>query len=62
MKQELTKKLEEFTTTGESIEEVFENREQIEMSRYYEQLPKSTLQAIKEFQDGKIYFRKAEAR
>ncbi|MDR2562572.1 MAG: DNA-directed RNA polymerase subunit omega [Prevotellaceae bacterium] len=62
MKQELSKKLEEFTSFSESIEEVFENREQIEMSKHYEQLPKSTLQAIQEFQEGKIYFRKAETK
>ena len=42
------------------MEEVFENKEQIEISKYYERLPKPVLIATKEFQDGKIYYRKAE--
>lgn len=60
LKQELSKKLEEFASVSDSLEEVFENREQIEMSKYYERLPKPTLLAIQEFLDNKIYFRKAE--
>ena len=57
IKQELNKKLQEFASYNDSLEEVFENREQIEISRYYEKLPKPTLIAAKEFEDGKVYFR-----
>lgn len=56
MKAELDKKLADFETTGDNLEEVFDNREQVEISRYYEQLPKPTLQAIKEFEDGQLYY------
>ena len=55
MKQDLEKKLQEFASFNENIEEVFENREQIEISRYYEKLPKSTLIAAQEYEDGKVY-------
>ncbi|MDR1341339.1 MAG: DNA-directed RNA polymerase subunit omega [Prevotellaceae bacterium] len=61
LKQELSKKLEEFVGVGDNLEEVFENKEQIETSRYYEKLPKASLLAIQEFLEGKIYFRKAES-
>jgi DNA-directed RNA polymerase subunit K/omega len=61
LKQELSKKLEEFSSVSDNLEEVFENREQIEMSKYYEKLPKASLLAVQEFLDGKIYFRKAES-
>lgn len=57
MKDELKAKLEEFSTTTDNLEEMFENREQIEISRYYERLPKPTLIAAQEFEEGKIYFR-----
>ncbi|MCQ2057142.1 MAG: DNA-directed RNA polymerase subunit omega [Bacteroidaceae bacterium] len=57
MKDELKQKLEEFSTSTDNLEEMFENREQIEISRYYERLPKPTLIAAKEFEDGKIYHR-----
>lgn len=57
MKQELQKKLQEFTSYSDSLEEVFENREQIDISRYYEKLPKPTLIATQEFIDGDIYYR-----
>jgi|GEM_PF-30739 len=57
IKQELNEKLEEFTTSSDAIEEVFENREQIEISRHYERLPKPNAMAISELEDGKIYFR-----
>ena len=60
IKQELNHKLEEFTNYADTLEETFENREQIEISKYYERLPKPALIATKEFQDGKIYYRKAE--
>ncbi len=56
IKQELNKKLSEFANYNDSLEEVFENREQIEISRYYEKLPKPTLIAAQEFIDGDIYW------
>ena len=57
MKSDLEKKLQEFASYNDSLEEVFENREQIEISRYYEKLPKPTLLATQEFVDGEIYWR-----
>ncbi|MBR6369602.1 MAG: DNA-directed RNA polymerase subunit omega [Bacteroidaceae bacterium] len=57
MKEELKQKLDEFSSTTDNLEEMFENREQIEISRYYERLPKPTLIAAQEFEDGKIYWR-----
>ena len=57
IKQELSKKLQEFASSTDNLDEVFENREQIEISRYYEKLPKPSLIATQEFIDGKIYFR-----
>ena len=58
LKQELTNKLQEFSSSADSsVDEVFENREQIEISRYYERLPKPTLIATKEFEEGRIFFR-----
>ena len=57
MKQELNRKLADFSSTTDSLEETFENREQIEISRYYERLPKPTLIATEEFLEGKVYFR-----
>ena len=57
MKQELLEKIDEFATTNNSLEEVFENKEQIEVSRYYERLPKSTSIAIQEMVEGNIYHR-----
>ena len=60
IKQELNHKLEEFSNYADTLEETFENREQIEISKYYERLPKPALIATKEFQDGKIYYRIAE--
>ena len=57
MKEELNKKIEEFATNNDSLEEVFENREQIEIAKFYERLPKPTLIAIHEFLNDKIYFR-----
>jgi len=53
-------KINEFATVNNSLEEVFENKEQIEVSRYYERLPKSTAIAIQELTEGKIYHRMAE--
>ncbi|MBI4646029.1 MAG: DNA-directed RNA polymerase subunit omega [Bacteroidia bacterium] len=60
MKKQLSQKLEEFTSYSDNLEEVFENREQIEISRFYEKLPKATLIALQEFVDGKIFFRNPE--
>ncbi len=60
MKEELNQKLAEFATTTDNLEEVFENREQIEIAKYYEHLPKPTLIAIHEYQNDEIYFRKPE--
>ena len=57
MKQELEKKLQEFATLNDNLEEISENREQIEISRFYEKLPKPTLIATQEYVDGKLYFR-----
>ena len=57
MKQELNIKLEEFTSFTDNLEEVFENREQIEIAKYYEQLPKATLLSIHEWMHGMIYYR-----
>src|SRR5512137_1693487 len=60
MKQELNKKLEEFASYTDNLEEVFENREQIEISKFYERLPKPTLIALQEFEESKIFFRNPE--
>ncbi|MBQ8051517.1 MAG: DNA-directed RNA polymerase subunit omega [Bacteroidaceae bacterium] len=57
IKQELSKKLQEFASSTDNLDEVFENREQIEISRYYEKLPKPSLIATQEFVEGKIYYR-----
>lgn len=60
MKEELNNKLSEFATSTDNLEEVFENREQIEIARYYEQLPKPSLIAISEYLEDKIYYRVPE--
>ena len=60
MKFELRQKLEEFSNYADTLEETFENREQIEISRYYERLPKANLIAINEFEEGRIHYRKIE--
>ena len=57
IKDELLKKLNEFSSTTDNLEEQFENHEQIEISRYFERLPKPTLIAAQEFLEDKIYFR-----
>jgi BioD-like phosphotransacetylase family protein len=57
MKEELNKKLQEFASYTDNLEEVFENREQIEISKFYERLPKPSLLAAQEFIEGKIYYR-----
>ena len=58
-KKELTKKLEEFRNDRDTMEEVFENKEQIEISKYYERQPKPDLVAISEFENGDLYYREA---
>jgi DNA-directed RNA polymerase subunit K/omega len=60
LKQELNRKLEEFAYYTDNLEEVFENREQIEISKFYEKLPKPTLIALQEFMDKEIYYRLAD--
>jgi len=57
LKQELDKKISEFASSNDNLEEVFENREQIEIAKYYERLPKPTLLAIHEFMNNQIYIR-----
>ena len=57
IKNDLSKKLAEFASYSDNLEEVFENREQIEISRYYEKLPKATLIATQEYMEGKVYYR-----
>ena len=54
MKEELNNKLAEFATTVDNLEEVFENREQIEISKFYERMPKPTTTATEEFLEGKL--------
>ena len=60
-KKELTKKLEEFHNDRDTMDEVFENKEQIEISQYYERQPKPDLIAISEFENGDLVYRKAQS-
>ena len=60
LKKELAEKMDEFVIPNDSLEEVFENREQIEISKFYERLPKPQNIAMKELEDGQIYFRHKE--
>ena len=57
MKQDLDSKLQEFASYSDNLEEVFENHEQIEISRFYEKLPKPSLIAIQDWKDSEIYYR-----
>jgi DNA-directed RNA polymerase subunit K/omega len=57
IKEELNKKLSEFSTGNDNLEEVFENREQIEIAKFYERLPKPTLISVQEYLDNQIYYR-----
>ena len=57
LKQELNRKLEEFANYTDNLEEVFENREQIEISKFYERLPKPNLISTQEFLEDQVYFR-----
>src|SRR5215210_1886026 len=60
IKEELHNKLEEFASHTDSLEEIHENKEQIEISRAYERMPNPSLLAISEFMEGKVYYRKNE--
>ncbi|MDR0605782.1 MAG: DNA-directed RNA polymerase subunit omega [Bacteroidales bacterium] len=60
IKEELNDKIQEFSINHEMSDEIFENKEQIELARYYEQLPKPSLLAIQEFLDDQIYYRLPE--
>jgi DNA-directed RNA polymerase subunit K/omega len=60
LKEELNSKLEEFATSQDNLEEIFENREQIEISKFYEKLPKAHSMALQELLEGRVYWRKPE--
>ena len=60
IKKELHEKLDEFATHNDSLEEIFENKEQIEVSRFYERLPKPQAMAIEEWLNNKIYSRQTD--
>ncbi|MCF6364678.1 MAG: DNA-directed RNA polymerase subunit omega [Bacteroidales bacterium] len=60
LKEELDKKLQEFASYTDNLEEIFENREQIEISKFYERLPKPILIATREYLDEDIYFRRSD--
>ncbi|QHI34785.1 hypothetical protein IMCC3317_01290 [Kordia antarctica] len=57
IKKELIEKLDEFATHNDSLEEIFENKEQIEVSKFYEKLPKPHAIAVQEWLEDKIYYR-----
>jgi DNA-directed RNA polymerase subunit K/omega len=57
LKEELNNKLAEFATNSDNLEEIFENREQIEVSKFYEGLPKPVSVAVEQYLNGEIYFR-----
>ncbi|HMN05413.1 MAG TPA: DNA-directed RNA polymerase subunit omega [Flavobacteriales bacterium] len=61
LKEEINHRLEEFAVSGENIEEIYENREQIEMSRQYERMPKPSAIAVQELEEGRIVFRQQPA-
>jgi len=60
VKEELNNKLADFASTVDNLEEIFENREQIEISKFYERMPKPTIVAMEEFIEDKIMFRRVE--
>lgn len=60
LKEELSTKLAEFASTVDNLEEIFENREQIEISKFYERMPKPTIIAMEEFLEDKIYYKRRE--
>jgi len=57
LKEELNNKLSEFASTVDNLEEVFENKEQIEISKFYERMPKPSTLSMEEFMEGKVYHR-----
>lgn len=61
LKKELVDKLDEFATYNDSLEEVFENKEQIEVSKFYEKLPKPHAIAVEEWLEGKVYHRRSQS-
>ena len=58
VKEELGAKLDEFAVSGENLEEVYENREQIEVSKHYERMPKPSAMAIQELEEGRLVWRR----
>lgn len=60
IKEELNRKLQEFASYSDNLEEIFENREQIEISKFYERLPKPALIATQEYMEGKVYYRRPD--
>lgn len=60
IKRELLEKLDEFATYNDSLDEIFENKEQIEVSKYYEKLPKPHSLAVQEWLEDKIYYRNTQ--
>lgn len=60
MKEELSSKLAEFASTVDNLEEIFENREQIEISKFYERMPKPSTMAMEEYLEKKLYFRQRD--
>ena len=62
LKAELNRTLADFSSPTDTMEETFENRDQIEISRFYERLPKPTIIATEEFLDGEIYYREGDAK
>lgn len=60
LKQELNRKLADFSSSTDALEETFENREQIEISKHYERIPKPTLIATEEFLDGEVAFKEKQ--
>lgn len=61
IKKELLEKLDEFATYNDSLDEIFENKEQIEVSKFYEKLPKPHALAVQEWLEGKIYYRNTKS-
>jgi DNA-directed RNA polymerase subunit K/omega len=62
LKEELSQKLDEFASTTDNLEEIFENREQIEVSRFYERLPKTGAMAIQELEEDNLFWRQPEVK
>lgn len=62
LKAELNRKLSDFSSPTDTMEETFENREQIEISRFYERLPKPAIIATEEFLDGEVYYREGDTK